>query len=286
MDNTTDAAATLDIPDGGRIAVAITFDFDAHSPWMGLVRRTTASYLSRGDFGAEQGTPRLLDLLGELDIPSTWFTTGHDLVTFPHRAEQILDAGHEIGAHGCYHEHLPRLDPQEERRLMELQLAQHEQVVGKRPRGFRSPAWDFSDVTLDLLEEFGFDWDSSLMGREFELYRPRNVTVNYETASTFGPPSPLVEVPVSWYLDDWPSVEYVPGVSALGPHRAMEDRWHTIFDFAYERVPGAVYVLTMHPQTTGRSHHLVVLEQLLSKIRSLDGVWFARMSEIVDAWNG
>ncbi|MCF6466941.1 polysaccharide deacetylase [Nonomuraea sp. MG754425] len=268
------------------MAVALTFDFDAHSPWMGTMGRTSPSYLSRGDFGAEQGVPRLLELLGRDNLPATWATPGHDLVTFPHRIEQILEAGHEIAAHGCYHEVVPSLEPAEERRLMEVTLRQHEQVTGRRPRGYRSPAWDFSETTLDLLEEFGFDWDSSLMGREFELYRPRRVTVNYESANTFGPPSRIIEIPVSWYLDDWPSVEYVAGVSALGSHRAMEDRWNTIFDYAHERVPGAVYVLTMHPQTIGRSHHLLVLESLIQRMLAEGDVWFATLSEIADAWQG
>ena len=48
-----------------------------------------------------------------------------------------------------------------------------------------------------MLEEFGFDWDSSLMGREFELYRPRRVEVNYESASVFGAPAKFVEIPLA-----------------------------------------------------------------------------------------
>jgi hypothetical protein len=53
------------------MAVAITFDFDAHSPWI-AGGWTSPSYLSRGDFGAEQGVPRLLDLLSGRGLESTW----------------------------------------------------------------------------------------------------------------------------------------------------------------------------------------------------------------------
>lgn len=276
----------LAIPNGSRCAVAITFDFDAHSPWIGTMGRSTLSYLSRGDFGAEVGVPRLIELLDRFAIPATWFTPGHDLLTWPAQIEQILDRGDEIAAHGAYHEVITELSPERERELMVLQLEQHAQVVGRRPRGYRSPAWDFSDATLPLLEEFGFDWDSSLMGRDFELYRPRPVEVNLESANTFGAPSTLVEVPVSWYLDDWPSVEYVAGVSPqLGDHHVMARRWTDIFDYAYERVPGAVYTLTMHPQTIGRAHHMMVLERLLEHISARGDVWFATTSQIVDAWS-
>ena len=44
----------LTLPPGKRMAVALTFDFDAHSNWMGSLGRTSLSYLSRGDFGAEE----------------------------------------------------------------------------------------------------------------------------------------------------------------------------------------------------------------------------------------
>ena len=43
----------LTLPPGKRMAVALTFDFDAHSNWMGALGRTSPSYLSRGDFGAD-----------------------------------------------------------------------------------------------------------------------------------------------------------------------------------------------------------------------------------------
>jgi peptidoglycan/xylan/chitin deacetylase (PgdA/CDA1 family) len=87
----------LQLPDGKRIAVALTFDFDRHS------------------------------------LPATWATSGHDLVTFPAQIERILAAGHEIAAHGCYHEVVSNLGPDEERRLLEVSLGQHKQIVGRRP---------------------------------------------------------------------------------------------------------------------------------------------------------
>ncbi|GGL99035.1 polysaccharide deacetylase family protein [Nakamurella endophytica] len=275
----------LQLPTGKTMAVALTFDFDAHSPWMGSVGRPSLSYLSRGDFGAQEGVPRILRTLADRGLPATWAVPGHDLVTFPDKIADILSAGHEICAHGCYHENISLLPADEERRLLEISLRQHEQVVGHRPRGYRSPAWDFSEVTMDLLEEFGFDWDSSLMGREFELYRPQRVEVHYESASVFGAPARFVEIPVSWYLDDFPAVEYIAGVSPLGTHRDMIDRWKTIFDFAHDRVDDAVYVLTMHPQTIGRSHHLLGLEELLDRMAGHDDIWYATLSEIADAWS-
>jgi peptidoglycan-N-acetylglucosamine deacetylase len=167
----------LILPNGTHMAVAITVDFDAHSPWMGMLNNTNPSALSRGDFGVDVGVPRLLELFQRLDIITTWPTPGHDLVTFPAAIEAILDQGHEIAADGCYHENIVSLSPEREQELTDIQLKHHERIVGKRPRGYRSPAWDFTESTLGILESAGFEWDSSLMGREFEPYHPRRVDV-------------------------------------------------------------------------------------------------------------
>ncbi|PJJ61702.1 polysaccharide deacetylase family protein [Compostimonas suwonensis] len=275
----------ITMPEGTTTAVAITIDFDAHSPWMGGFGLTSPSVLSRGEFGAEVGVPRLLSLFERLDIPTTWCTPGHDLVTFPDRVESVMAAGHEIAAHGAYHEDLRSLDEERERELMVLQLEQHLAITGLKPRGYRSPAWDFSAATMGILEEFGFEWDSSLMGREFEPYHPRPVTLAYESANTFGAPSPVLELPVSWYLDDWPAVEYIPGVSPqMGSHRVMLQRWKDIFEYARTRVDNALYTLTVHPQTIGRAHHIAGFEELLTEMRGHDDVWFATLSEIYDAY--
>jgi peptidoglycan/xylan/chitin deacetylase (PgdA/CDA1 family) len=274
---------SLQPPPGKQLAVCVTVDFDAHSVWMGAFGRTTPGYLSRGEFGATDGARRLLALFAALGIRTTWFIPGHTLETFPGPVAAVVEAGHEIGAHGCYHETLAELPPGREEALLQRQLEQHVAVVGRRPRGYRSPAWDFTEETLGLLERYGFEWDSSLMGREFAPYHPRPVTVGWESGSTFGDASPVLEIPVSWYTVDWESFEFVPGVSAgLAPTDAVERRWLDIFDFARTEEPGGVLVLTVHPQTSGRSHLLVMLRRVLSAIAEHEEVWFATLSEVSD----
>ncbi|MFJ9421907.1 polysaccharide deacetylase [Streptomyces sp. NPDC101249] len=275
----------LNLPEGKTLAVNIGADFDAHSVWMGTFNLSSPSYLSRGEFCAEVGVPRLISLFERHGVRATWCTPGHTMVTFPERVRQIVDAGHEIAAHGCYHEGVPKLDADTERRLMEAQLAQHERYIGVRPRGYRSPAWDFTDQTMSVLEENGFEWDSSLMGRDFEPYHPRPVQVGWEEGSTFGPASPLLEFPVSWFLDDFPAAEYIPGVNqGLGSSEVMFQRWRDHFDYAYRNVPGGVLTLTVHPQTIARAHYLMGFERLVEYMAGHTGTWFAPLSDIYDTW--
>jgi len=275
----------LQLPKGKRLAVAIAADFDAQSLWM-AAGLTTPAYLSRGEFGAEVGLPRVLDLFERYDVRATFCTPGHSLVTYPAQIESILRRNHEIAAHGCYHERVSTLEPARERELMSLQLEQHERVVGRRPRGYRSPAWDLTELTLGLLEEHGFEWDSSLMGRDFEPYHPRPVTIDFENGNTFGEPSRLLEIPVSWYLDDFPFVELVPSLNYPGSTSAgmLYERWKDAFDYALANVPNGVYALTVHPQTIGRAQHIMMMERLIREMAAESGVWFASLSDVYDCW--
>jgi len=100
-----------------------------------------------------------------------------------------------------------------------------------------------------------------------------------------GSESPILELPVSWYLDDFPVLEYETGFQTGQP--STEDRltrWCDMFDYAYEDPECTCYIHTLHPQVTGRVHHLLLYERLIEHPKSRDGVWFATLSQIRDAW--
>lgn len=276
----------LAMPEGKRLAISLGPDFDAHSVWMGTFRSGSQTLLSRGEFGAEVGVPRLLDTFERYGITTTWSVPTHTVQTFRPAVDAILSAGHEIAAHGVYHEYVPKLEPAEERRLLELQLEQHERLLGIRPRGYRSPALDVTDITLDLLGEYGFDWDSSLMGRDFTPYHPRMVThLDLERGNTFGPESAVLEFPVHWYLDDFPELESFKGSPLMQSNQAVLERWKDSFDFAYERCPGEIMTFALHPQTIGRANNMVMLERFLDHVTDHDGIWFPTLSQAYDAWS-
>lgn len=275
----------LELPAGTRLAVNIGVDFDAHSTWMGTFGQTSPGVLSRGEFDAEVGLPRVLDVLARFGVQGNFFTPGHTMATFPDAFARVLEAGHEISAHGCWHEPIMTLSADEERRLLEASIVQHEKFVGTRPRGYRSPAWDYTPSTLGLLEEFGFEWDSSLMGRDFEPYHPRPVEIDREGGNTFGAPSHILEFPVSWHLDDWPATEHIPGVNVgFQDPEVIFRRWKDHIDFAYERVDNGLVTITIHPQAIGRVHNLLMFERFLEYVSALDGVWFTDLSTLYAHW--
>src|SRR5688572_6740624 len=49
-------------PDGAKVAVSISFDFDTEPVWMGFQKQSSPSFMSRGEYGARAGMPRVLAL--------------------------------------------------------------------------------------------------------------------------------------------------------------------------------------------------------------------------------
>jgi peptidoglycan/xylan/chitin deacetylase (PgdA/CDA1 family) len=263
--------------------VCLTFDFDAMSVWLGVYPHVTPAMLSRGEFGARVGVPRILDLLRQFDIRATFFTPGHTAESFPEEVIAILKAGHEVGHHGYGHEDPSTQTPTEEQASLERGLAALEKVTGQRPRGYRSPSWDYSEVTLSLLVEYGFVYDSSLFADDFYPYHPRlGDQVSKDQPLRRGRPAPIWEFPVHFALDDWPHFTfnfnpYRVGLSA--PSKVFEI-WAAEFDYMCAHAPGGVLTLTMHPQVIGRGHRMAMLERLIEHILAAGNVRFARLVDV------
>ncbi len=268
-----------------RVSVCLCFDFDAISLWIGSTGSASPSTMSRGEFGAA-AIPRILGLLERYDVRATFYTPGHTAYGYPDLVRRIRDSGHELGHHGWVHENPQNFDRDGERRNLERGFEALERVAGVRPRGYRSPAWNFSENTIDLLLEFGFEHDSSCMGNDVYPYYLREGDKASPTEPyVFGEPVELVEVPVTWGLDDFPAFEFVRGSNpGLRSPTDVEEIWRGDFDYAYRHADGALYTLTMHPQVIGRGHRMLMLERLLQHMSDHDGVVFETISESADRW--
>jgi peptidoglycan-N-acetylglucosamine deacetylase len=269
--------------------VCLTFDFDAISLWLGPYKAQSPSMISRGEFGVI-GARRVLDLLDRFGIRATWFIPGHTADTYPSAVEDIVKRGHEVGHHGYCHENPVALEQQKERKILEMGLESLERVTGKRPIGYRSPSWDLSPNSIDLLLEYGFVYDSSMMGNDFSPYWCRQGD-QYELESRykFGKPVELLEMPVTWGLDDFPAFEYVSLPNKLYPGLRSPDQvfdiWMGDFDYMRTNILNGVFILTMHPQVIGRGHRMLFLEKILTYMDSA-GIRFMRMIEYVQEWKG
>ena len=248
----------------------ITFDFDAMS---GLVARglTTPTPVSRGEFGAV-ALPRILDLLKRYDIPASFFIPGVVIGTYPRECEQILAAGHEIGHHGWSHVPPSSLSPEKEEEELLRGIDTIRELTGAAPRGYRSPSWDMSDITLELLLRNGFLYESSMMGHDHEPYRVRQGDiVAVDEPMQFGTPTPLIEMPISWTLDDFPHFEYLRVGTSVTPGlqnaSGVLENWIGDFEYMRQSCDWGVLTYTCHPYVIGRGHRMIMLEKLFKALR-------------------
>jgi peptidoglycan-N-acetylglucosamine deacetylase len=269
--------------DAPRLTVALTFDHDAISAE--VMRGGGPVLLSRGEFGPRVGVPRILSLLERHAIAATFFVPGHTLATFPESVRSIVAAGHELACHGWAHEDLATLDEATERDVMTRSFQAIGDAAGRSPHGFRAPFWSLSARTLAIAADLGFRYDSSLMWDDVRLARVRVGDRHDVRASVLGRPGSLVEVPISWSLDDWPHFE--PGERGVGPLSAaskVEEIWIAELRYAWEHEPGGVLTLTMHPEAIGRGHRIAMLGRFIGVVRSLAGTVFDRLDAVVERW--
>jgi peptidoglycan/xylan/chitin deacetylase (PgdA/CDA1 family) len=118
------------------VTVCLSYDFDAMSVWIANFRTESPNALSRGEFG-QVGAQRLLDLLAEYDIKSTWFVPGHTIEAFPAECRRLVDEGHEVGHHGYCHENPARLELEKEQAILARGIALIKNLTGHAPQGYR-----------------------------------------------------------------------------------------------------------------------------------------------------
>lgn len=275
----------MEFPSGKTFGLAVTVDYDAQAVWLAK-GRDDPSWLARGDYEANVAVPRILRTFERYGVPSTWGVPGHTLKTWPELCREIVAAGHEICAHGVFHENLLGRQRAEEKHLLEWQIAQHLEVLGVRPRGYRAPSGPLTPHTFELLEELGFEWESGTQGGDFEPYRPRRVlSVDPWDRTVYGEEYRIVEFSPSAYLEDWAGLEFVPGSNpGLQDTDVVLRRWCESLDFGIEEVPGGVMNIVLHPQTIGRPHHMKMLYRFLDYATGLPQVHLGTLSEFHDRW--
>ncbi len=268
-----------------RHIVCLTFDFDTQS---GFIARgmTTPTPLSRGEFGATTAAPRLLKFLKERGIKTTWFTPGFTIQSWPIESAAVADAGHEIGHHSWAH--IPNANQTRDEEEADLVRANESilKLTGRTARGYRSPSWDLSPHTIDLLLKHDFLYNSSLMGADYIPYRARRGDrAELGKPYHFGEPTSLIEMPISWSLDDHPHFEFIrtPQTVAPGlqPARAVMQSWLDEFMFMKKTVDWGVLTYTMHPYVIGRGYRMLALEWLTDQLAN-EGAVFMTMEQAAE----
>ncbi len=254
------------------------FDVDGVSSWLNRdpSYKDHPSLMSMAEYGPSVATPRILDLLDGQRVKASFYIPGYVAENHRDLVREIADRGHEVAHHGYMHEPPSTLSREREDEVLRQGLDILGGITGERPLGYRSPSWELSEYSLDLLTSHGFVYDSSLMGDDAPYM---------ETAPGSG--QSIVEIPIHWLLDDAPNFVYAPVANRLGPMRNPDEvyaSWAAEFEGLYRY--GRAYTLTMHPQYIGRPGRLLMLEKLISYIKTFPNVEFMRAIDVARMWAG
>ena len=271
-----------------RHIVCLTFDHDHLS---GFIARglTSPTAISRGEYDVVV-IPRLVALLARYDIKATFFTPGHTIDSTPAAVTPYVEAGHELAHHGWTHRLPVSLSREEEEEEIVRGNDSIKKISGRTARGYRSPAWDLSPHSIELLLKHGIKYDSSLMGHDYDCYYARQGDVaELLTPFVRGRATSLVEMPISWSLDDFPHFEYMRnpnGSIQAGLMNANLVLENFVDDFQYMRevcLDFGILTYTFHPHVIGRGHRMMMLERLIKKVAAA-GAEFMTMEAAMKVW--
>jgi polysaccharide deacetylase family protein (PEP-CTERM system associated) len=237
----------------------------------------------RQQLRVESAMERMLELMGQWNVRATCFVLGWVAERAPRLVQRIASAGHEVASHGYGHELVPELAPASFREDVSRSKSLLEDLAGGRVRGYRAPNFSVTDWALPVLEDLGFEYDSSFFPttvRYRRYSRPETLRPEGGTLSRHGG---LVEVPVSClpvrrHALPWGGGAYF----RLVPYRAFARGIRRILD------TGRPYVFYIHPweldpgqprvsglRRSERFRHYVNLEKTESRWTSLlrDFTW-------------
>jgi polysaccharide deacetylase family protein (PEP-CTERM system associated) len=110
----------------------------------------------------ERNMDRMLALMDEHDVRSTCFVLGWIAERCPALVRRIAAAGHEIASHGFGHDVLGKLTRDEFRSDVERSKNVLEDLADRPVVGYRAPAFSITDWAIPILQDVGFEYDSSV----------------------------------------------------------------------------------------------------------------------------
>lgn len=146
-------------------------------------------------------------------------------VPSPNGIELLIAVNKNSGLHGYTHEAVSRLTIEQERAVMAKSIEVYKEFTGRHPRGWVAPSWEVSPNSMQILEDFGIEYDHSMLHHDCQPYWAPNIgdSVIYtdysKDPSAWMAPmvqqkvTTVVEIPGSWNVDDWrmwPTVSAMP----------------------------------------------------------------------------
>jgi polysaccharide deacetylase family protein (PEP-CTERM system associated) len=132
-------------------------------------RESWDTYPSR----VQANTFRLLDLFDETGVKATFFTLGWVAERHPQIVREIVRRGHEVACHSYWHRLIYKLTPDEFHADTKRAKLILEDIAGQAVLGYRAPSYSITERSLwalDVLQELGFQYDSSIFPIRHDVY--------------------------------------------------------------------------------------------------------------------
>lgn len=223
------------------------------------------------DYGNRVGIYRFLQAFDRFGIKSSFAFSTQLAERAPYLLERIKERGDEILCHGWNMDslHFGGMPREEEAALVSRSLARLRELSSQPVSGWISPARNESENTPELLAENGVrffcDWVNDDMPYRFS-------TKSGE----------LTAMPLATELEDAFII-----MNNLHSEQSWLEQVCDAADFLLAEADthgGRILALNIHPWMLGQPHRIGKLEQALEYLSSLEGVWNAYPSEILDAW--
>ncbi len=249
-------------PNGQRVAVTLTFDFqggeDVRPLPSGLIDNEE---WTQCEYGPHTAIWRILRILDEENVKATFLTCGGIAERYPDAVKAIVAKGHEIAGHGYHHETARDLTLEQEDDVQTRTVEMIRTRTARRPYGWRSCTQ--SPNSIELLMKHGFLWNSNSFSHDLPFLWEADGKV-------------LVELPRQpfgdgrTYHDDHGNPD-----ATLVIWKGMFDEFHEESKLAPAYVP-----FQFHPYISGRAGRARTMRAIIQHMKKADGVWLATGSEV------
>ncbi len=148
----------------------------------------------------ERNAERLLEIFAMTGATATFFCLGEVAQKHPALIRKIAENGHEIASHGYGHNIIYKQTPAEFKADVKKSMEVISPLCGKAIKGYRAPSWSITKDSLwalDILQELGFLYDSSIFPTQNFLYGIPDASRYVNSLTVNG--KPFLEIPPSTF---------------------------------------------------------------------------------------
>jgi allantoinase len=262
-------------PGGARVALWVVPNIEHYEylpafvrtrdPWPRSPHPDVLGYSSR-DYGNRVGLWRLFEATDALGLRCTVSLSLAVIQHYPAILEAMEARNWEYMSHGIYNTRYHwDFSEAEERAAMQECQAIHQRLVGRRLRGWFSPAITNTLRTFDLAAECGYDYTADL------YHDDQPFPVRTRTGR-------LLSIPYSVDLND--VIVNRHGREAEAFAGMIRDTFDTLYEEGAGQ--GRVMCVALHPFWVGQPHRLRAFRRAMEYVLAHPGVWVATGAEIID----